>query len=156
MEGLCARSLLARPRSEQSVAESDVMMQEAAIDRAKAVLANTRAGLAAARAQESLVGAREIGLRMAEAQLLTALARVERHKAALHNSEFDLEHTIIRSPVGASGVSATAAVPQCGGRASGCFTKIGRRSRSASVSATATAASPKCDPEPALVLFSIM
>ncbi len=40
--------MLARPRSEQSVAESDVMMQEAAIDRAKAELANTRAGLAAA------------------------------------------------------------------------------------------------------------
>lgn len=36
-------------KAEQSVAESNVMMQEAAIDRAKAELANTRAGLAAAR-----------------------------------------------------------------------------------------------------------
>ncbi len=51
IEGLCARSLLARPwpRSEQSVAESNVIMQEPAIDRAKAELANTRSGLAAAR-----------------------------------------------------------------------------------------------------------
>ncbi|MEE8225592.1 MAG: efflux RND transporter periplasmic adaptor subunit [Kiloniellales bacterium] len=142
-------------KAEQSVAESNVMMQEAAIDRAKAELANTRAGLAAARAQsldakialddakldlertqelhrrgviatsqvekaqaaydraeaklqgansqiraqESLVGARQAAVRMAEAQLLTALAQVEHRKAVLHNSEVDLEHTVIRSPV---------------------------------------------------------
>ncbi len=142
-------------KAEQSVAESNVMMQEAAIDRAKAELANTRAGLAAARAQsldakialddakldlertqelhrrgviatsqvekaqaaydrakaklqgansqiraqESLVGARQAAVRMAEAQLLTALAQVEHRKAVLHNSEVDLEHTVIRSPI---------------------------------------------------------
>jgi HlyD family secretion protein len=50
-------------------------------------------------AQASLVNSRKAMLRMAEEQVVHAIAQVEHREAFLHQSKIDLEHTIIRSPV---------------------------------------------------------
>jgi HlyD family secretion protein len=95
------------------VAESNEIVQRAAIDRAKATLRKARLeyeravllrqkGTLSASEYDTVLVAFEVAktdLTMAEAQLQNALAAREQSKAALESAQIDLERTKIRSPI---------------------------------------------------------
>lgn len=79
------------------------LVSESEIDRAKSTydqeLAQLSAGEAEHLAHASVVRARQAGLKMAEGEIVYALAQVKQREASLNQSKINLEHTIIRSPV---------------------------------------------------------
>ena len=78
------------------ISESDLEKATVAHEQAMAQL---NLAQAEQRAQASLVNSRKAMLRMAEEQVVHAIAQVKQQEAFLHQSKIDLEHTIIRSPV---------------------------------------------------------
>lgn len=100
-------------RADLQVAESNVIVQRAGIDRAKANLRRAQleyersaplrdsGTLSASEFDTSLAGfeSAKADLTMAEAQLQNAMAAREQRKASLEVAEIDLERTKIRSPI---------------------------------------------------------
>lgn len=100
-------------RADLQVAESNVIVQRAGIDRAKANLRRAQleferaeplvesGTLSAAEYDTALAGfeSAKADLTMAEAQLQNAMAAREQRKASLESAEIDLERTKIRSPI---------------------------------------------------------
>jgi HlyD family secretion protein len=78
------------------ISKSEIDKAMATYDQA---LAQYQTSLSDERAQASLVNSRKASLKMAEEQVVHALAQVKHQEAVLHQSKVDLEHTIIRSPV---------------------------------------------------------
>lgn len=95
------------------VAESNVIVQKAGIDRARANLRRAqleyeraeplrqKGTVSAAEYDSSLAGfeSAKADVTMAEAQLQNALAALEQRKASLESAQIDLERTRIRSPI---------------------------------------------------------
>ncbi|MEE4217475.1 MAG: efflux RND transporter periplasmic adaptor subunit [Xanthomonadales bacterium] len=100
-------------RADLQVAESNVIVQRAGIDRAKANLRRAQleyeraaplrdSGTLSASDYDTSLAAYESAkadLTMAEAQLQNAMAAREQRKASLESAEIDLERTKIRSPI---------------------------------------------------------
>jgi HlyD family secretion protein len=106
-------SRVVQNRADLEVARSNVIVQQAAIDRAKANLRKARleyeraeplakAGTLSASDFDTALASYESAkadLTMAEAQLQNALANQEQRQASLESVEIDLERTKIRSPI---------------------------------------------------------
>lgn len=104
---------VSQDRANLQVAESNVIVQQAAIDRAEANLRKARleyeraeplskqGTLSVAEFDTALAAfdSARADLTMAEAQLQNALATLEQRKASLESSLIDLERTKIRSPI---------------------------------------------------------
>jgi len=104
---------VAQDRANLAVAESDVIVRQAAIDRAQANLRKARLVYERAEplARQGTLSTAEFDaalaefesaqadLTMAEAQLQNAQATLEQRKASLESSLIDLERTKIRSPI---------------------------------------------------------
>ena len=83
-----------------AISESQTDDAQTAHDQAMAQLKSAEAD---ERAAESLVASREAALKSARAQVDYAIEQVRQREAALNQAALDLEHTLIRSPVGRRG-----------------------------------------------------
>ncbi|MEO5335700.1 MAG: efflux RND transporter periplasmic adaptor subunit [Magnetospirillum sp. WYHS-4] len=86
-----------------SLAQKGVI-SEAERDKAQAALdsaaASTRSADAQVQARQASLAAMEAAVRMNEAQIVNAQALVSLREAALRQAQVDLDHTVIRAPVG--------------------------------------------------------
>jgi HlyD family secretion protein len=80
----------------RAMSENEMDSAQASYDQ---VLAQLKSAEAQEQAEASLVASKEAALRMAKAQVDYALEQVKQKEAALMQSQVDLEHTFILSPV---------------------------------------------------------